>query len=64
LSEAHLRLARVFIECKPYAEVIERFDKAGTLFYVDPPYWGNERDYGDGLFAARTSPAWPSCSAA
>jgi DNA adenine methylase len=50
LSEAHLRLARVFIECKPYAEVVKRFDRPGTLFYVDPPYWGNERDYGDGLF--------------
>jgi DNA adenine methylase len=50
LSEAHLRLARVFVECKPYAEVIKRFDKTGTLFYIDPPYWGNERDYGDGLF--------------
>jgi DNA adenine methylase len=50
LSEAHLRLARVFIECKPYADVVKRFDRPGTLFYVDPPYWGNERDYGDGLF--------------
>lgn len=51
LSEAHLRLARVFIENKPYAEVVKRFDKPGTLFYIDPPYWGSERDYGDGLFA-------------
>lgn len=51
LSEAHMRLARVFIENKPYAEVIARFDKPGTLFYVDPPYWGCERDYGDGLFS-------------
>jgi DNA adenine methylase len=51
LSHAHLRLARVFIECKPYDQVVKRFDKPATLFYVDPPYWGNERDYGDGLFA-------------
>lgn len=50
LSEAHLRLSRVFIECKPYAEVIQRFDKAGTLFYLDPPYWGCEGDYGPGIF--------------
>jgi len=21
-----------------------------TLFYLDPPYWGHEKDYGKGLF--------------
>jgi len=21
-----------------------------VLFYLDPPYFGNERDYGDGMF--------------
>ncbi len=51
LSEAHLRLSRVFIENRPYAEVLRRFDKPGTFFYVDPPYWGCESDYGVGLFA-------------
>lgn len=51
LSEAHLRLARVFIENRPYDQVLQRFDKAGTLFYVDPPYWGCEGDYGEGLFS-------------
>lgn len=51
LSEAHLRLARVWIEHKPYADVIKRFDRAGTLFYVDPPYWGCEGDYGAELFS-------------
>lgn len=50
LSAAHLRLARVYIENKPYAELIDRFDKPGTLFYIDPPYWGCEDDYGFGLF--------------
>lgn len=50
LSEAHLRLSRVFIENRPYDQVITRFDKPGTLFYIDPPYWGNEADYGKGLF--------------
>lgn len=50
LSEAHLRLARVFIENRPYDQVIGRFDKPRTLFYIDPPYWGNEKDYGMGLF--------------
>ena len=50
LSAAHLRLSRVYIENRPYAKVLERFDKPETLFYVDPPYWGCEGDYGDGLF--------------
>ena len=51
LSEAHLRLARVFIENKPYDQVIQRFDKPGTFFYVDPPYWDCEKDYGEELFS-------------
>jgi DNA adenine methylase len=50
LSAAHLRLARVFIENCPYASVIDRFDKPKTFFYIDPPYWGNETDYGKGIF--------------
>jgi DNA adenine methylase len=51
LSEAHLRLSRVFIENKPYSQVIDRYDRPGTLFYVDPPYWGCESDYGVGIFS-------------
>jgi len=50
LSEAHLRLSRVYIENRPYDQVISRFDKPGTLFYLDPPYWGCEGDYGKQLF--------------
>ena len=51
LSEAHLRLSRVFVECRPFQDVIKKFDKPGTLFYVDPPYWGGEKDYGAGIFS-------------
>jgi DNA adenine methylase len=51
LSAAHLRLSRVYIENRPYDQVIKRFDKKKTLFYLDPPYWGNETDYGKGLFS-------------
>lgn len=51
LSAAHVRLSRVLVECRPYAEVIDRYDSAGTLFYLDPPYWGCENDYGLGLFS-------------
>ncbi|KTT21908.1 DNA adenine methylase [Pseudacidovorax intermedius] len=50
LSDAHARLARVFIENRPFDQVLQRFDRPGTLFYVDPPYWGCEKDYGEGLF--------------
>ena len=50
LSSVHLRLARVYIENKPYAELIRNFDRPGTFFYLDPPYYGHEKDYGDGIF--------------
>lgn len=50
LEEAHARLSGVVIECLPYAQLICRYDRPGTLFYVDPPYWGSEGDYGRDLF--------------
>jgi len=50
LSIAHIRLARTYIENMPYAKLIERFDRPGTFFYIDPPYFGCENDYGKGLF--------------
>lgn len=51
LSAAHLRLARVYVECLPYAEVIRRYDGPETFFYVDPPYWDCETYYGEGIFS-------------
>ncbi|MGE4299810.1 MAG: DNA adenine methylase [Desulfovibrionaceae bacterium] len=48
LEEAHFRLARVLIECLPYHEVIRRYDRRTTFFYVDPPYYGTEHYYGRG----------------
>ncbi len=39
LSHAHLRLARVTIECLPWQECLRRYDRPGTLFFMDPPYW-------------------------
>lgn len=50
LSAVHLRLARVYIENLHYAELVRRYDRPGTFFYIDPPYWGCEDDYGKGLF--------------
>ena len=45
------RLARVTIERLPYAELIRRYDAPETLFYLDPPYWGCEDDYGNDVFS-------------
>lgn len=45
------RLAPVTIERLPYAELIRRYDAPGTLFYLDPPYWGCEDDYGADVFS-------------
>jgi DNA adenine methylase len=50
LDEIHDRLAGVVIECLPWGEFVDRYDTPGTLFYLDPPYWGSEDDYGSGVF--------------
>lgn len=44
------RLAGVSIECLPWSVFIDRYDGQHTLFYLDPPYWGSEDDYGTGIF--------------
>jgi len=50
LSQVHLRLARVTVENLPWDEYINRYDREGTFFYLDPPYYGTEFFYGRGLF--------------
>jgi DNA adenine methylase len=40
IEETHRRLQRVQIECLPYEQILERFDRPATLFYLDPPYFG------------------------
>lgn len=44
------RLAAVTIERLDFEKFIARYDTPDTLFYLDPPYWGNETDYGKGIF--------------
>ncbi|MEN3338303.1 MAG: adenine methylase [Acidobacteriota bacterium] len=51
LEEVHERLCGVDIERLPYAELIARYDRPGTLVYLDPPYFGCEGDYGAGVFS-------------
>lgn len=50
LEAAHERLAGVWIDCLPWQGFIERWDRPGTLFFLDPPYWGSEHYYGRDLF--------------
>lgn len=52
LEAVHERLCGVDIERLPFAELVTRYDRPGTLFYLDPPYHGNEADYGPGVFSA------------
>ncbi|NIJ69586.1 DNA adenine methylase [Xanthomonas sp. 60] len=42
LSAVHIRLANVVIEHLPWQECLQRYDRTGALFYLDPPYWQTE----------------------
>lgn len=42
LSQAHLRLSRVYIEHLDWQRCIDKYDRAYTLFFMDPPYWQTE----------------------
>lgn len=50
LSMIHLRLTRVYVENLHFGQFIPRFDRPETFFYLDPPFYGCENDYGDGIF--------------
>ncbi|WP_267382626.1 MULTISPECIES: DNA adenine methylase [unclassified Sphingomonas] len=50
LADIHDRLAGVVIEQLDFGAFITRYDRAGMLFYLDPPYWGCETDYGQDVF--------------
>ncbi|PYP84638.1 MAG: hypothetical protein DMG65_22150 [Candidatus Angelobacter sp. Gp1-AA117] len=40
INSAHERLQTVQIERLSYAEVIQKYDRPETFFYLDPPYYG------------------------
>ena len=48
LRKLHQRLQAVTIEQLPYQDVIRRYDSAGALFYLDPPY-DETSGYGTGF---------------
>ncbi|ARR52008.1 DNA methyltransferase [Rhizorhabdus wittichii DC-6] len=50
LEAIHERLAGVIIERLTWQAFLDRYDRPGTLFYLDPPYYGCEGDYGKELF--------------
>lgn len=52
LEDVHERLAGVVIERLAWSDLISRYDRPHTLFYLDPPYHGSEGDYGAGVFSA------------
>ena len=51
LEEVHDRLSGVIIERLTWQEFIAHYDRPGTLFYLDPPYFGTEHYYGHGVFS-------------
>ncbi len=51
LEDIHERLAGVVIENLSWRLFIKRYDRPGTLFYLDPQYWANEDDYGRAVFS-------------
>ncbi|WP_412550643.1 DNA adenine methylase [Shimia sp. MIT910701] len=48
---AHECLEGVVFDSLDWAGVIGRYDTPGSLFYLDPPYFGGEADYGKDMFA-------------
>jgi DNA adenine methylase len=39
MSDIHLRLVNVLIENLDYSELLKKYDKPETFFYLDPPYY-------------------------
>jgi DNA adenine methylase len=51
LEAVHERMCGVTVERLPWADFVRRYDRPATLFYLDPPYFGCEGDYGAGMFS-------------
>jgi len=39
ITAAWQRLARVTVECLSFRDLIPRYDRPATFFFMDPPYW-------------------------
>jgi DNA adenine methylase len=42
IAAAHRRLQNVQIECLPYQDILKRYNRPGTFFFLDPPYWNRK----------------------
>lgn len=51
LRRIHDRLEEVVIEQLDWADFIPQYDHPAALFYLDPPYFGSEDDYGREIFS-------------
>lgn len=49
LAQNHDRLKHVNFECLPWQDILKRYDRKTTFFYLDPPYYGKEKYYGTGF---------------
>lgn len=47
MSEVQKRLNRVVIENNDFQQILKTYDRSGTLFYLDPPYYEAEKYYPD-----------------
>lgn len=53
IRKTHDRLRNVQLECLPYQDILRKYDRSFTFFYLDPPYWNRphyrynfeEKDY-------------------
>lgn len=39
IEMTHRRLQRVQVESLPYEQILQKYDRPTTVFYLDPPYW-------------------------
>lgn len=51
LEALHERLSGVTVTQLDFSPFLTRIDREGAFFYLDPPYWGSEGDYGRDSFS-------------
>jgi DNA adenine methylase len=47
----YFQLSSVLIENLSYEHIIKKYDRKHTCFYIDPPYFNCESDYGKEIFS-------------